>query len=271
MPIQQREEKKISPAAAAGFALLMLLAPASATNAVAAPSLTAEQILDRVNRNMTASDEAATVKMRIVERNGATKDRELKIQRKSKGEKRSVLVRLLAPGDIRGTGLLSVEEDGDKDQWLYLPSSKRTRKILGSKQGGSFLGSELSYEDMGGSSGVRFASKLIKIDQKNGRKIAVIESRPKKGESAYSRIISWVPLDKFVVIKANYYDKRGKLLKVAKFDKYKKFDGKTWRARKVQIKNVQNKRGTVMVLRGLRVNRGIGDDLFTKAALEEGE
>jgi outer membrane lipoprotein-sorting protein len=131
------------------------------------------------------------------------------------------------------------------------------------------MGSELSYEDMGGSQGVEFSSRLLRTDKKGAAKIAVIESRPKAGESAYSKIVSWIPLDKYVVEKAEYYDKSGKLLKVADFANYKKFDNKTWRATKMQIRNVQNGRATIMALKGLSVNRGIDPDNFSVANLEE--
>lgn len=271
LELNQEEESEMSPVVAASIALLLLFAPTNATNAAKSSGLSAKQILDRVNKNMRSTDESASVKMHIIEKNGSVKKRELEIKRKAKSSEKSVIVRLVAPGDIRGTGLLSVEKSGEKNQWLYLPSSKRTRRILSQNQGGAFLGSELSYEDMGGSAGVDFKSKILKYQKGKKGKIAVIESRPKKGESAYSKIISWVPLGKngYVVTRAQYYDQKGKLLKIAEFSKYKKFGNKVFRATKMQIKNVQNKRGTVMLLKDLSVNRGIDDDEFTVSSLED--
>lgn len=265
----QEKESEMSPAIAASIAMFFLLLPATTGNA--AKPLTAEQILERVNKNMRSTDESAKVKMSIIEKNGSVKRRELEIKRKAGDEKKSVLVRLMAPGDIRGTGLLSIEESGKKDQWLYLPSSKRSRRILSNNQGGGFLGSELSYEDMGGSAGVDFQSRVLKYENSKSGQVAVIESTPKKGESAYSKIVSWVPVGKdgFVITKAQYYDKKGKLLKVAQFSGYKRFDKKILRATKMQIKNVQNERGTVMILNNLSVNRGLEDNLFTVSNLEE--
>jgi predicted RND superfamily exporter protein len=260
----EKESEMQHPAAIAGI----LIAAMISTNSWAAGD-SSKEILDRVNKNMKASDESATIHMRILEKNGSAKDREMTIQRKSEGDKKHVLVRLLAPGDIRGTGLLSVEKNNKKDQWLFLPSTKKSRRILSQNQGGNFMGSELSYEDMGGSQGVEFSSRLLRTDKKGAAKIAVIESRPKAGESAYSKIVSWIPLDKYVVEKAEYYDKSGKLLKVADFANYKKFDNKTWRATKMQIRNVQNGRATIMALKGLSVNRGIDPDNFSVANLEE--
>ena len=267
--VKPNEEADMSPVVAASVALLLMFNPVPTE--AKKRSYSAKRIMKRVDRNMSARDESATVNMKIVERNGTTKDRELTIQRKNKKARKSVMVRLIAPGDIRGTGLLSVEKSGVKNQWLYLPSSKKTRRVLSKKQGGNFLGSELSYEDMGGSAGVKYRSRVLRIEGKRGRKVAVIESRPRKGESAYSKIVSWIPLNKYVVYKAKYYDKKGKLLKIASFKNYKRFGKRTWRATRMTIKNVQNKRSTVMLLKGLRVNRGIDDDIFSVASLEDEE
>lgn len=269
LPVVAREsarEKESEMPSAASFALLFALSLAPAWAEAGAGN--AKEILERVNKNMSATDESATVHMRIIEKNGAKKDREMTIQRSSKGSAKNVLVRLHSPSDIRGTSLLSVEKGTKKDQWLFLPSTKKSRRILSQNQGGNFLGSELSYEDMGGSQGVQFDSKVIRTETKGATKVAVIESTPKAGESAYSKIVSWVPLDKYVVTKVDYYDKRGKLLKTALFANYKQFSG-TWRATKMQIKNVQNGRGTVMALKGLAINKGIDEDTFSVANLEE--
>ncbi len=190
------------------------------------------------------------------------------IKRKSRKNQKKIMVRLENPGDIRGTGLLSLEKSGKKDQWIYLPSSKKTRRINSRNQGGSFMGSELSYEDMGGMIGVEFKNRTIRNEKIKGRNYAVIESVPFKGQSSYKKIESWVALGKDVITQAKYYDKKGRLLKVAKFLKYKKH-GKLFRAHKLQVKNVQNGRATVMLLRGLKINKDIDDDEFTVAALED--
>ena len=52
------------------------------------------------------------------------------------------------------------------------------------------------------------------------------------------------------------------------FKNYKKFGKNTWRAKKVLVKNVQNKRGTTLNLSDLKLNSGLKDSEFTKRALE---
>ena len=132
------------------------------------------------------------------------------------------------------------------------------------------MDSELSYEDMGTNSDAQFESKVVKQDDWNGRKFTVIENTP-KGQSTYGKILLWVDLGTYLVGKMEYYDKSMKLLKVSTFSGYKQFDKGVWRAQKVSVSNVQNKRGTVLELSNLALNKGLEDEEFTEGALTEGD
>ncbi len=55
------------------------------------------------------------------------------------------------PNDIRGTGFLVWEHpSSDDERFLYLPSLGRVRRIAGSETQESFVGSDFTYEDIGG-------------------------------------------------------------------------------------------------------------------------
>lgn len=244
-----------------------LLATSSVWAASADPG-NAKALLDEVEKNLHSTDEVANLKMKIVEPDGTAKERALEIRRKGSEEKQKVLVRMQEPADLRGTALLSVNKGKESDQWLYLPSSKQTRRILSNKRSSSFMDSELSYEDMGTNS--NFESKVIRQENKNGQNYSVIESTP-KGESAYGKIHIWVNLATRLVDKMEYFDKTQKPLKVTEFSNYKKNDKGIWRAGTVNVKNVQTQRGTVLTLSGLRVNQGLADSEFTESALTDGE
>jgi uncharacterized protein len=230
----------------------------------------AEKIMEMVEKNVTSKDEVATVRMMISEADGTKKERALEIRRKGADNQQKVLVRLQGPADLKGTALLSVNKGKSSDQWLFLPSSKQTRRIQSSKKNGSFMDSELSYEDMGTSSEAQFSSKVLREEDMGGRRFSVIESVP-KGESSYGKIHVWVDLETYLVGKMEYFDKAQKPLKVSTFSNYKKFDQGVWRAQKIQVANLQTKRGTVLELSGLALNKGLDDGEFTESALTEGD
>jgi outer membrane lipoprotein-sorting protein len=232
-------------------------------------ALDAKGILDKVSKNVSSADEVASVKMTITEADGTPEEKELEIRRKGKDDKQKVLVKMQKPSDIKGVALLSVSKGKESDQWLYLPSSKQPRRIQASGRGGGFMGSELNYEDMGTSSDAKFESKTVGAKKEAGRDFTLIENTP-KGESAYGKTVLWVDDKTFLVGKIEYFDKENKPLKVSTFSGYKKY-GEIWRAHKIQVTNLKNKRGTVLELSGMKLNKGLDDSEFTESALTEGD
>jgi len=62
-----------------------------------------------------------------------------------------ILVRFTYPNDIKGTAFLVWEHpNADDERFLYLPALGRVRRIAGGEKQESFIGSDLSYEDIGG-------------------------------------------------------------------------------------------------------------------------
>jgi len=58
-------------------------------------------------------------------------------------------IRFTAPGDIKGTTFLTIENKGsDDEQWIYLPAFSRTRRIGTAELGDRFVGSDLFYDDL---------------------------------------------------------------------------------------------------------------------------
>jgi uncharacterized protein len=248
------------------FALFLALA-ATAHAANPAPSATADDILKATAKNLHSNDESVRVKMTITEANGSQKERNLQISRIENDKDQSVLVRLLSPADLRGTGLLSVTHVAQADQWLYLPSSKQTRRILSGKRGANFLDSELSYEDMGNTANTQIANQILRTETGADGPVAVIESKVTGAESAYSRILTWVPLKSHLASKIEYYDRAGALLKTTDMTDYQQYAGGVWRARRIVVANAQNHRGTQLDITDLKLNMGLSSQDFTPSAL----
>jgi outer membrane lipoprotein-sorting protein len=239
------------------------------SSANAATSLTADQILKEVEKRVTATDESETVDMTVIEANGASKTREVEISRKTKGPSHKVMVKIESPASLRGTALLSVVDGANEEQWLYLPSSKQTRRILSSNKSANFLDSELSYEDMGGTNVNKVENNVLRTETTPEGEVAVVESKPVSGDSSYSRVISWVPLKSYLVTKIEYYSRDGKLLKTTQMGNYKSYSGGVWRTDEVTVNNVQNHRSTKLTLKNLKLNQGLSDQAFTQTSMQQ--
>lgn len=254
---------------ASAFAGAKAKAPMAPAAPAKQPEINVKALLDKVSKNASSDDEVATVKMIVTEATGAKSEKKMELRRKGKENKQSVLVRMQSPADIKGISLLSKSEGEKGDQWLFSPSNKQVRRILSSSKGGGFLGSELSYEDMEAGSDAKVLSKSLGRKTEDGREYVLIENKA-KGESTYGRTVLWIEEDKSLIGKVEYFDKKDKLLKVSLFHDYKKF-GNTWRAQTIEVRNLQNQRGTTLALQNMRVNQGLRDGEFTESALSEGD
>jgi outer membrane lipoprotein-sorting protein len=267
--IIELEDKSFLPRAAAAIAaLIVALLPAGA--AKAAPAQDANKILKSVEQRLESKDEAARIRMKVVESNGSSKERELVIKRKS-GANHKVLVRLKAPSDVSGVALLSVSKGGSEDQWIYMPSQKKARRVVAGNKSQRFLDTEFSLEDFSANTYARFENKIFKEERSPSAAVTVIESKAKPGgEGTYSRILTWVDTSTYQLQKSEYYDNGGKLLKTIVFRDYKKY-GNAWRAQTVEVRNAQTQRSTVLKIAALKLNAGISDREFTQTALEEAD
>ncbi len=149
------------------------------------------------------------------------------------------------PADVKGTKMLTWSyQDKEDDQWIYLPSFRRVKRINSRNRSSSYMGSEFNYQDLGSQERERFNYKYLG-DENDYWKL----QRIKKGESAYSKEILWVHKEKMTVLKTDYYDQGGKLLKKAKFLDYKTHtvNGKTfYRPYRLEMHNLLNQKKSII-------------------------
>src|SRR5262245_36177656 len=124
-------------------------------------AMTAESVARQVQDRNTGRDSRASMRMKLFDRHGRVRERALDIislrGRAAPGaapgapDGDRLLVRFTYPNDIRGTGFLVWEQpQADDERVLYLPSLGRVRRIAGAETQESFVGSDFTYEDIGG-------------------------------------------------------------------------------------------------------------------------
>ncbi|MEK6554748.1 MAG: outer membrane lipoprotein-sorting protein, partial [Bdellovibrionota bacterium] len=221
-----------------------------------------QDVLKEVQKRIEAKDDEAKVKMKIIEANGEIKERVMHIQTLNNG-KFHALVRLEAPADIKGMAFLAIVDKEDENQWLYIPSAKQVRRLVGTQKSAGVLGSELTMDDLNSTAIKTAKTRIIKED---GKEIQ-IEVVPRKGTSAYAKAITTISAKEFVPLKTEYFAKNGKLKKRVIFSKYKKVKG-FWRAHLIKVENLLNKRKTNLELSQVKVNNGFSEDDFSQTSLK---
>lgn len=172
------------------------------------------------------------------------------------------------PADVKGTKMLThTHKKGDDDQWLYLPSVKRTKRISSSNKSGSFMGSEFAFEDLGSQEVEKFNYKYLRDETLEGRKTWVLERFPLT-DSGYTKQVLWMDQEYLLPVKIEYYDRKKELLKTANFGQFKKF-GKFWRANEIKMVNVQTGKQSIITWDKRELNKTFPEREFQSVNLKK--
>lgn len=174
------------------------------------------------------------------------------------------------PLDVKDTAFLSISyKIDDDDQWLYLPALKRVKRISSSNKGGSFMGSEFSYEDMSSQELEKYSYRYLRDEEYKGRPSFVVERYPKYTRSLYSKNIMWIDQEQYIPWKIEYYNRRGTHLKTLFYRKYKRFLKKYWRPREMYMVNHRTKKSTVLAWKNYRFRSNTSDRDFNSRRLSK--
>jgi hypothetical protein len=116
-----------------------------------------------------------------------------------------VRVTVDAPPAERGTAFLLIEREGEDDMFSYLPALRRVRRITTRAVTGSFLGTDLSYEDFQQLQGLADHARMSRLPDGSigGRPVYVLESVAADGSaSSYERVRSYVDRESCVLLRA---------------------------------------------------------------------
>jgi hypothetical protein len=150
-----------------------------------------------------------------------------------------ILTVLLAPGDVRGTALLVQEQPGKPDnEWVYLPSLRRVRKVVPVDEFDSFLGTEFTYSDLGFVELDRRSATVRGPNSVDGREVYTLEEVP-ADQSTFKRIVTSLLKDGAQPLKREYYDPAGRLWKVETFEDVAPIHGVPT-AQRVRMEDVQS-------------------------------
>jgi hypothetical protein len=252
---------------------LAVLSIAAALAAPAAAQTGLEIMKESARRNQTKSEESR-VKVTLIDPSGKEKEREIQVLSvRDQAGLAKVLIKFLSPADIRNTGLLTWEQAGDKDddQWLYLPATKKATRIASSSKKGSFMQTDLAFEDLRPEDLDAHTYNLVREEELGGQKCWVIEALPstdkEKVESGYAKRVFWVRKDIYVTVQTEYYNKSGKLFKRGTVSELTNVGGDVWRVKSVRVETLDRKSATVMTTLEETVNQKVDENLLTQQGL----
>lgn len=252
-------------------------------------SLTAYEIMKKVDQRDDGKTSISTMTMVLINSKG--KKREPKIMkgyRKDFGEDTKSISFILSPAIERNISVLSYEWEDDikeDDNWVYLPSLGRPKRISGTGKKGAFMGSDFTYSDMNGLELNDWNYKILKKSTKvKGHDCWIIGAIPKeskrikvKDETDYIETVSWIRKDIFMMIQGRMIIKKNKKKKPVKYKIFiasdiEEIDG-IWSANKLTMKEYRGKKvehSTVLKFDSISYNEELEDTLFTVQRMARG-
>jgi hypothetical protein len=245
--------------------------PAVATQAEGTP----DWVAARIEARDTGKDSRADMRMRLFDRQGRMRERVMTLlaRRDPAGDK--TLVRFTYPNDIKNTAFLVWEHPGaDDERFLYLPALGRVRRIAGAEKQESFVGSDLSYEDIGGREIADYTYSFSDPDAAwtapDGSRHPAwsLESRARDPHADYPRSVSLVRKDSFVIVHADVYNARDERVKTFDVKKLERVDG-IWTVLSLSVANDRDKTRTELETTSIRYNVGLSEADFSRRRLEQ--
>ena len=226
-------------------------------------------VAQRMDERERGDDASLKMDMTLIDKRARERHRKLIIIRKDFGGKDKLLLRFTYPKDIKGTSFLVWEHKGrDNERFLYLPALGRVRRIATREKNENFAGTDFSYEDISGRKLEDYTYKLVKKEIiYEEKKCFLLASYPKEKDSRYPKILSYVRKDNFVVIKAEYLNKKEEIEKTYQVLNLRKVD-EIWTVLDHSMENHKTNHKTFIKVKGVQYNKGIPEKRFERRALK---
>jgi outer membrane lipoprotein-sorting protein len=220
-----------------------------------------EEILDKIDQNMSSDSRILTSKMIIHGRRGS---RTIESKSWAIGEEKSFTL-YLAPAREKDTKMLKLEDK----LWMYSPATDRTIQISGHMLRQSVMGSDLSYEDMMDDKKLQthYSAAVVGSDTLDNRLCWVLELQAVTKDIAYEMRKLWVDQEQYLPLKQELYAKSGKLLKRMELSNIVQIEDR-WYPMHILFKDMLKEgQGTEFIVEEIEFDVEIPKHQFSKAAL----
>jgi len=211
-------------------------------------------------------------RMVITARNGTTTEMRIDQYSKDGANGSRTVVTFQNPANVAGTRFLTMDNaSGGSDMWIFLPSLGRVRRIAASESGGSFMGTDFSYDDMS------FMDRDVSLDTHtiareetfNSRACYVIRSVPRNSSWQYSAVLTWIDKANYLIYKTEMYNNRGETVKLMEMSDFRDVQGRVT-PMQTRVSTIAAGTSTTIYLEILRYNDPVPESVFTTRYLETG-
>jgi outer membrane lipoprotein-sorting protein len=231
-----------------------------------------EEIMKASRERIKADTVSTRARMVISAKDGNLTERLVDQYTSASGGVTKTVVVFQKPASVAGTRFLTISSPGKAgDQWIFLPSLGKVRRVAASEGSASFMGTDLSYDDMASADRKSDLDSyaLLREESLDGKPCWVIEAKPKEGGYQYSRMVGWIEKATNISLKMELYDKKGALVKIMEMSGVKDFQGRLTPT-VTKMTSVQAKTSTTITIEIMKYDDPIPAGVFTERFLLTG-
>jgi hypothetical protein len=237
-----------------------------------------------------AHDVQYTGRAYFIDKSGTVRERttarkRINLGRKSDGIAYKDLTLFTGPTQVKGLASLAwtyLDPKREQDNWLWLPSLKKIRKVSQSSSDDSFLGGDFSVEDI---STRRFEDETYKLAKEENFEgytsdfmkktyykdtpCFVIEATPKRANWYYAKRLIWIDKNYGVNIYEEKYDANGKKFHtLLRWHEIFNVNGKEYPIQMyLEGKDLRTGHKTEIINDTAKIDQGLSEEEFTEGAL----
>ncbi|MDP2371077.1 outer membrane lipoprotein-sorting protein [Rhodoferax sp.] len=217
-------------------------------------------------------DFKARVVMKLINKDGQERLRELAMLRKNTGEpggEQKYFMVFFQPADVKDMSFMIYKYPArDDDRWMFIPAVSMVKRIAAQDKRSSFVGSDFTYEDVSGRD-IEDDNHVLEREEKVGdRDCHVIKSTPKTADADFGYKLTWVDKANYLPLKEEQYDKKGTRAKQFSADEVADIKGIPT-AIKRSMKNLQSGHRTEVTYVKTDYDLGLEDSLFSERFLRQ--
>jgi outer membrane lipoprotein-sorting protein len=229
-------------------------------------ALTGDELAQKIDNRKTPLDSKVDLIMTLTNKKGKTRYSSLRSIVKDDGAKQ--IIWFLSPADDKGVAFLKIEHNySDDEMRIWLPAFKKVRRISSKKRSDSFMGSDMSYEDMSTRQLDKYTFNIIGQEVYDSTSCYLLESIPKIDiRTEYTKHVTWVDINLFLPLKEESYDKSGEILK-QKYFRYN-YINDYHILTEIQVTNIQKNHSTNLKFENIKLDTGVEDNIFQEMYLK---
>jgi hypothetical protein len=251
------------------FSLVFSVAPVFAQTV---PAVDAEAIIEKSRNRIQADTTSTRSRMVLTAKDGSTSERVMDQYSKDGPRGHRKIIVFQRPVSVANTRFLTLENPGtNDDQWIFLPSLGKVRRIASSEGSNSFMGSDLSYDDLSAMDrDVKLDThRILREESVAGNACYVIESISKDNAFQYSKMIQYIDKSTYVNYKAELFDRRGTLVKVLELSELRDVQGRLT-PMLTKMTTLAAGTSTSIIVDIIKYDDPMPEGVFTTAYLETG-